>query len=157
MDNQTIRVTQVDNPKEKPNPEELLFGRVFTDYMFVMDYSEQKGWHDPRIVPYAPITLDPSAMVLHYGQTVFEGLKAYITQDGSAQLFRPDENFKRLNRSNARLCIPPIDEAFDLKALKKLVAVEKDWIPNLPETSRSEEHTSELQSRGHLVCRLLLE
>lgn len=135
MDNQTIRVTQVDNPKEKPNPEELLFGRVFTDYMFVMDYSEQKGWHDPRIVPYAPITLDPSAMVLHYGQTVFEGLKAYVTQDGSAQLFRPDENFKRLNRSNARLCIPPIDEAFALKALKKLVAVEKDWIPNLPETS----------------------
>jgi|SRR5690625_326083 len=135
MDNQTIRVTKVDTPKEKPNPNELAFGRVFTDHMFVMDYNEEKGWHDPRIVPYAPITLDPSAIVLHYGQTVFEGLKAYVTADGTAQLFRPEQNFKRLNRSNARLCIPPIDEAFALKALKKLVAIEKDWIPNLPGTS----------------------
>lgn len=135
MNNQTIRVTKVDIPKEKPDPKELAFGRVFTDHMFVMDYDETNGWHDPRIVPYAPISLDPSAIVLHYGQTVFEGLKAYVTKDGTAQLFRPEQNFKRLNRSNARLCIPPIDEAFALDALKQLIDVEKDWIPNLPGTS----------------------
>lgn len=135
MENQTITVTRVKKPKQKPNANDLKFGRIFTDHMFVMDYDGDNGWHDPRIVPYAPISLDPSAIVLHYGQTVFEGLKAYVTEDGTAQLFRPEQNFKRLNRSNARLCIPPIDEQFALKALKKLVAIEKDWIPNAPGTS----------------------
>src|SRR5699024_9752240 len=113
----------------------LEFGRVFTDHMFMMDYNDKSGWHDARIVPYAPLTLDPSAMVLHYGQTVFEGLKAYVTSDGEAQLFRAEKNIERLNRSNDRLCIPQIDEEFALKALKKLVAIEKDWIPNVAGTS----------------------
>ena len=135
MDKQTIRVKKVDKPKEKPNPNELEFGRIFTDHMFVMDYNEENGWHDPRIVPYEPISIDPSAIVLHYGQTVFEGLKAYMSKDGQAQLFRPEQNFKRLNRSNARLCIPPIDESFALHALKQLIALEKDWIPSAPGTS----------------------
>lgn len=135
MQKQTIEVKLTDQKKEKPNPNELEFGRVFTDHMFIMDYTEGNGWHDARIVPYAPLTLDPSAMVLHYGQTVFEGLKAYITDDGDAQLFRPGKNIERLNRSNDRLCIPRIDEAFALKALKKLIAIEKDWIPNIEGTS----------------------
>lgn len=135
MQEQTISVKRTDHKKEKPNPNHLEFGRVFTDHMFMMDYNDKSGWHDARIVPYAPLTLDPSAMVLHYGQTVFEGLKAYVTSDGEAQLFRPEKNIERLNRSNNRLCIPQIDEEFALKALKKLVAIEKDWIPNVAGTS----------------------
>src|SRR5690625_1599826 len=135
MENQTITVTRVKKPKQKPNANDLKFGRIFTDHMFVMDYDGDNGWHDPRIVPYAPISLDPSAIVLHYGQTVFEGLKAYMTEDGVAQLFRPEQNFKRLNRSNARLCIPPIDETFALKALRELITLEKEWIPQVPGTS----------------------
>src|SRR5690625_3731254 len=191
--------------------------------MFIMDYSEEKGWFDPRIVPYQPITLDPAAVVFHYGQMVFEGLKAYYGQNSSIRLFRPEQNMQRLNQSNDRLCIPQIDEAFLLQALKKLIKIDQNWIPRAEGTSlyirpfiiateptlnvtssrnfqlmiilspvgsyykegihpikilvenhyvravvggtgmaktagnRSEEHTSELQSRGHLVCRLLLE
>ena len=94
-------------PKEKPKDESKLgFGHIFTDHMLVMPYDEGQGWHDPVIMPYGDITLSPSAMCLHYGQTVFEGLKAYRRADGGVQLFRPDENFKRLNRSNERLVIP---------------------------------------------------
>ena len=93
-------------PKEKPKDESKLgFGHIFTDHMLVMPYDEGQGWHDPVIMPYGDITLSPSAMCLHYGQTVFEGLKAYRRADGGVQLFRPDENFKRLNRSNERLVI----------------------------------------------------
>lgn len=103
--------------------------------MFVMDYTVGKGWHDPRIVPYGPISLDPSASVFHYGQEVFEGMKAYRTADGSIQLFRPEENYKRMNHSNERLCIPEIDVDFCIEATKKLVEVEKDWVPATEGTS----------------------
>lgn len=111
------------------------FGTSFTDYMFNMDYNPKLGWHNPRIEPYAPFVLDPSTMVLHYGQGVFEGLKAYRTADGHIQLFRPQENFKRLNYSNHKLSIPPVDEAFILEALKELLRIEKDWVPGAPGTS----------------------
>lgn len=104
--------------KEKPNPNNLGFGKVFTDHMFMMDYTEGKGWHDPQIIPYQPISLDPSSVVFHYGQTVFEGLKAYRTKDQKILLFRPEKNFQRLNLSNDRLCIPNIDEGLALEALK---------------------------------------
>ena len=93
------------------------------------------SWHDPRIVPYGPIELDPAAMCLHYGQEVFEGLKAYRTEDGRILLFRPDRNMARLNSSNERLCIPAIDEAFAVEAIKKLVSVDQDWIPTAEGTS----------------------
>ena len=123
-----IKVTLTAAPKDKPADESKLgFGKCFTDHMFVMDYTVGKGWHDPRIVPYGPISLDPSASVFHYGQEVFEGMKAYRTADGSIQLFRPEENYKRMNHSNERLCIPEIDVDFCIKATKKLVEVEKDW------------------------------
>lgn len=135
MQEQEIKIELTDQPKEKPNDDELTFGTVFTDHMFIMDYEEGKGWFDPRIVPYQSITLDPAAMIFHYGQTVFEGLKAYRTPNGTVQLFRPQENFKRLNKSNERMVIPPIDEAFALKALKKLLEVEKDWVPSAEGTS----------------------
>lgn len=103
--------------------------------MFIMNYDEGQGWHDARIVPYGPIELDPSAMCLHYGQTVFEGMKAYRAKDGRVLLFRPEKNMARLNKSNERLCIPKIDEAFALKCIEKLVSIEKDWIPTAEGTS----------------------
>ncbi len=122
--------------KEKPQDQSKLgFGRFFTDHMFIMNYDEGKGWHSPRIEPYAPLALDPAAMCLHYGQEIFEGLKAYPSQDGRILLFRPQENFKRLNESNDRMVIPPIDEEFALKSLIELIKVEKDWIPTAEGTS----------------------
>lgn len=126
-----IKFIESQNLKAKPAPDQSLgFGHIFTDYMFVMPYDADKGWHDPEIRPYAPIELSPAAMCLHYGQTVFEGLKAYRTADGKIQLFRPEENFKRLNQSNERLVIPelPIDMA--MEGLMELLKVEKDWVPS---------------------------
>lgn len=121
--------------KEKPAFDQLAFGTVFTDHMFIMDYTQGKGWHDPRIVPYQPVTLDPAAIIFHYGQTVFEGLKAYLTKDNDILLFRPDQNMKRLNRSSSRLCMPELDEELAIEALKKLIMIDKDWVPNVQGTS----------------------
>ena len=133
---QEIKVELTKQPKAKPTDETKLgFGSIFTDHMFVMNYDEGQGWHDARIVPYGPIELDPSAMCLHYGQTVFEGMKAYRAKDGRVLLFRPEKNMARLNVSNERLCIPKIDEAFALKRIEKLVSIEKDWIPTAEGTS----------------------
>ena len=131
-----IKIVRTTTPKEKPQDETKLgFGAVTTDHMFIMNYTEGKGWHDPRIVPYGPIELDPFAKCLHYGQEVFEGLKAYRGDEGQVLLFRPDENFKRINRSNDRMCIPQLDEALCLDALHKLVELDKDWVPHAPGTS----------------------
>ena len=126
-----IKFIESQNLKAKPAPDQSLgFGHIFTDYMFVMPYDEGQGWHNPEIRPYAPIELSPAAICLHYGQTVFEGLKAYRTADGKIQLFRPEENFKRLNQSNERLVIPelPIDMA--MEGLMELLRIEKDWVPS---------------------------
>ncbi len=128
-------ITKNTNPKKKPDPKNLPFGTVFTDHMFIMDYNEEKGWHDGRIVPYAPIELDPAAIVLHYGQEMFEGLKAYKTASGKVQLFRPYMNAQRTNRTNDRLCIPQIDEDLFVSAIKALVKVDQDWIPQGEGTS----------------------
>ncbi|HHY09314.1 MAG TPA: branched-chain amino acid aminotransferase [Firmicutes bacterium] len=122
-------------PKPKPDQSELGFGRIFTDHMFVMDYKEGQGWHDPRIIPYGPLQIEPSALVFHYAQAVFEGMKAFMAPDGRALLFRPEQNMKRLNRSNERMCIPAFDEEFVLEAIQELVALEKDWIPREPGTA----------------------
>lgn len=122
-------------PKPKPDDSALGFGTCFTDHMFNMDFHPEKGWHNPRIEPYRSIEMDPATMVLHYGQAIFEGLKAYRTDAGAVQLFRPKDNFKRLNRSAKALCIPEVDEAFALDALKTLLRIEKDWVPKAPETS----------------------
>ncbi|MBO1512096.1 branched-chain amino acid aminotransferase [Metabacillus bambusae] len=130
-----INITLSTTKKEKPNADQLEFGRTFTDHMFMMDYSGAKGWYDPRIVPYEPISLSPSTMVFHYGQTVFEGLKAYRTKEDKVLLFRPDKNMHRLNLSNDRLCIPQIDEEFVIEALKELVSIDKEWIPTAEGTS----------------------
>ena len=130
-----IAITKAASLKPKPDDSTLGFGTIFTDHMFNMDYEPEQGWHNPRIEPYGPLSMDPSTMVLHYGQGVFEGLKAYRTTDGATQLFRPQENMKRLNNSCRMLCIPAFDEAFMLEALKALLRVERDWVPAAPETS----------------------
>lgn len=129
----TIEKRTVLKPKLDEN--KLIFGTEFTDHMFMMDYTPEDGWKDACIVPYGPIALSPAAMVLHYAQEVFEGLKAYRTPDGGIQFFRPMENFKRMNRSNERMCIPQIDEDFVFEALKQLVEIDKDWVPSAPGTS----------------------
>ena len=131
----TIRIERTTHPKPKPDPNNLGFGQKFTDHMFIMDYTAGKGWHDPRIVPYAPLSLDPSTMVFHYGQAVFEGLKAYKTKDGRILLFRPTQNMERINMSNDRVCIPPLDVNFAVEAIKTLVKVDQDWIPEAEGTS----------------------
>ena len=131
-----IRIEKTTNPKPIPGPENpLKFGTIFTDHMFIMNYTRGQGWHDARIVPYAPITLEPSAMVFHYGQEMFEGLKAYKTEDGRTLLFRPDKNIERANRTNERICIPTIDEEDFLEAIKAVVKVDEAWIPTRPGTS----------------------
>ena len=130
-----LNITKADQLKTKPDDSKLSFGTIFTDYMFNMDYNPQDGWHNPRIEPYAPINMDPATMVLHYGQGVFEGLKAYRTETGAVQLFRPKDNFKRMNNSSRLLCIPEIDENFALDALKELLIIEKDWVPSALGTS----------------------
>ncbi len=130
-----IQVSLNQSPKQKPASEELGFGTLFSDHMFVVDYTEGKGWHDARIVPYGTMPYEPSAMVFHYGQSIFEGLKAYKTPAGGVTLFRPEENIKRLNESCERLCIPQVDEQLALEAMKKLVDLDSDWIPTEPGTS----------------------
>ncbi len=124
-----ISITKTTTPRPKPAMENLPFGKYFSDHMFVMDYTEGKGWHDARIVPYGPIALDPSAMVFHYAQEIFEGLKAYKAKDGHVRLFRPKKNFERMNISCERIAIPQIDVDFCVEALKQLVELDRDWIP----------------------------
>lgn len=130
-----IMVQKTQTAREKPDQANLSFGKHFTDHMFIMDYTEGKGWHDPRIVPYGPLQLEPSIITLHYGQATFEGLKAYKTPSGDIQLFRPSSNMSRMNISNERICIPQLDEGFCVEALKTLVSLDQDWIPEAEGTS----------------------
>lgn len=136
MSNYEIKITRTDSPKQKPQDQSKLgFGKIFTDHMFEMDYTKGIGWHDPRVVPFHEITLSPAAMVFHYGQEMFEGLKAYKTADGRTLLFRPDKNIERANNSNKRLMIPEIPEDLFLDALKAVVKTDEDWIPTAEGTS----------------------
>ncbi len=130
-----IKITRAETLKEKPEDSKLGFGKYFTDHMFVMNYNTEKGWHDARIVPYGPISLDPSAMVFHYAQEMFEGLKAYRTAEGKIQLFRPERNIARMNNTARRLCIPEIDPDDALTAIKTLVDYESEWVPHSAGTS----------------------
>ncbi len=130
-----IKVTQVETNRTRPEDSALGFGQVFTDHMFVMDYSEENGWHDARIEPYADFSVSPAAMVFHYGQAIFEGLKAYKTPDNRICLFRPRDNFKRMNRSAKGMCIPQLDIDFVMSALKQLIKLEEKWIPETLGTS----------------------
>jgi len=131
-----IKITKTTQPKQKPaEGQPLGFGKIFTDHMFIMNYTEGQGWHDPRVVPFQNISLSPAAMVYHYGQEMFEGLKAYKGENGDVYLFRPDMNAKRTNVTNERLCIPSIDEDDFVQAVKTVVDIDRDWIPTTPGTS----------------------
>ena len=101
-----IKFTPAATLKEKPDSSKLVFGKAMTDHMLIIDYDEGQGWHDARIIPYGPLQIDPAAKVLHYGEEIFEGLKAYRTADGSIQLFRIRDNIDRMNKSADRLCMP---------------------------------------------------
>lgn len=130
-----IKITRAATLKEKPESSTLVFGKNMTDHMFLVDYDEGKGWHDPRIVPYGPLQIDPAAKVLHYAEEIFEGLKAYRTADGCIQLFRPDCNIERMNQSAERMCLPQIPEELALAGITELVKLERDWVPSEKDTS----------------------
>lgn len=135
MTNNSIRVELSPLNKDKPDSDNLVFGKEFTDHMFIMDYNTERGWYDARIVPFQDLKVSPASMVFHYGQSVFEGLKAFRTKENKVQLFRPKRNINRLNLSNQRLVIPSIDEELALEALRKLVEVDKEWVPDLDGTA----------------------
>lgn len=131
-----IKIQRTETPKAKPAPgQKLGFGKIFTDHMFIMNYTEGQGWHDPRIVPFQNLSLSPAAMVYHYGQEMFEGLKAYKNPDGNVYLFRPDMNAKRTNDTNDRLVIPQLPVEDFVQAVSAVVDVDRDWIPSDPGTS----------------------
>ncbi len=125
-----IKITRATKKTELPEESGLGFGKVFTDHMFIMDYEMGKGWHNARIVPFGYISLHPASTVLHYGSEIFEGLKAYRTEGGDIQMFRPMENIKRMNASAERMCLPTIDENDFLQALTTFVELEKDFVPH---------------------------
>lgn len=111
------------------------FGRHFTDHMVTVRWDEGTGWHDAELVPYGPLSLDPATMALHYGQEIFEGLKAYRWADGRIASFRPEMNARRFNRSSRRLAMPEMPEELFLQALEVLVGQDRDWVPDDPEMS----------------------
>ncbi len=130
-----IKITKVTTPKEKPEASTLGFGQIFTDHMFIMDYSADIGWHNARIEPFGEFLIHPASTVLHYGSEIFEGLKAYRRKDGKVQLFRAIENIRRMNNSAERLCLPKIDEKDAMEILETFVSLEQDWTPSAPGTS----------------------
>ncbi len=155
-----ITIQKTTSPRPRPDQNKLGFGKYFSDHMFLMDYNEDRGWHDPRIVPYAPFVLEPSAMVFHYAQEIFEGLKAYRRSDGGIQLFRPWANIKRMNDSCERMCIPPLDAELFLEAIDALVRLDEGWIPTAPDTSlyirpfiiATEPHVGVHASSSYIFC-----
>ncbi|GAB6057871.1 branched-chain amino acid aminotransferase [Desulfonatronum parangueonense] len=127
-----IRIETATSAQRRTKPADeskLVFGNTFSDHMFRMDYRDQ-GWTDARVVPFQNISLDPAAMVLHYGQGIFEGMKAYRRRDGKINLFRPRQNFERLNRSAQRLCMPTIDVDEHFTILEALLREDHEWIPH---------------------------
>ena len=121
--------------KPRPAEADLIFGRLFTDHMAVADWDEGKGWTGPRVVPYGPFLLDPAAAVFHYGQEIFDGLKAFRAADGRVRLFRVDRHCRRLAEGAARLCMPAMDPELLRDLLVTLVGIDRDWVPSSPGTS----------------------
>ena len=132
---QEIKITRAATLKEKPESSTLVFGKAMTDHMFIVDYDEGQGWHDARIIPYGPLMIDPASKVLHYAEEIFEGLKAYRTENGSIQLFRVMDNIQRMNDSADRLCMPQIPAELALQGITELVKLEQDWVPSEKDTS----------------------
>lgn len=131
-----MKITMVKERKQKPDFTKLGFGKYFTDHMLVMEYDAAKGgWSEPEIVPYDDFKMDPACCSLHYGQGIFEGLKAYKNARGEITMFRPRDNFIRMNRSAERLCMAKVDVDVVLDALSELVKLEEEWIPTAPGTA----------------------
>ena len=131
-----IAVTKSTALKNKPTNENSLgFGKIFSDHMFIMEYEKGKGWFDPKIQPYQSLAIDPASVVLHYGQEIFEGLKAYRSAENDILLFRPRDNALRLNQSAVRMCMPEIDPDEAVEAIKAIVDMERDWVPKSEGTS----------------------
>jgi len=130
-----FEIIKTKEPKPKPDPNTLKFGKEFSDHMFVMEYETGKGWHEGRIVPYGPLSIDPAASVFHYGQEMFEGMKAYRTPEKRVQLFRPYMNAERTRKTNERMCMPDLDPELFVGAIKALVDIDRDWIPEKEGTS----------------------
>jgi len=134
-----FHLTLSDHPRSPEARAQILaapgFGKNFSDHMIAIEWEQNQGWHDARVIPYGPIALDPAASVLHYSQEVFEGLKAYRHADGSIWTFRPHANAQRLQRSAYRLALPELPIDLFIASLKQLVAVDREWVPDAPETS----------------------
>ena len=130
-----ISITKTTQPKGKPKDADLAFGTEFTDHMFLMNYHVDKGWYDARVEPYGPLSLDPATAVLHYAQSMFEGLKAFRGKDGKVRMFRPDKHVARLNRTAQLLCIPTMDPDMVLKSWSTLVGLDREWVPKMVGTS----------------------
>ena len=130
-----IAVTKTTTPKSRPAEADLGFGKHFTDHFFTMEYTADALWHEPRIRPYGPLAMDPASAVLHYGQAMFEGAKAFRWKDGRIVLFRPDAHARRMVKGAPRLCMPTPTEAEMLAAMKELVRVDAEWVPSAPGTS----------------------
>ncbi|GMK59656.1 hypothetical protein CspeluHIS016_0802620 [Cutaneotrichosporon spelunceum] len=124
-----VTIEETKNPKTMLPPKDLKFGHTFTDHMLTIPWNENKGWGTPEIKPYQPLCLDPSATVFHYAFTLFEGTKAYVAPDGSIRLFRPDKNMDRMNNSARRIALPEFDGEQLIELIKKLVKLDKKWIP----------------------------
>lgn len=122
-------------PKPRPSDEKLGFGQYFTDHMFVAEFEEGKGWSKGKIVPYAPFQIDPAASVLHYGQALFEGVKAFAQKDGSIKVFRPEFNADRMRMGAERLCLPQPPREFIVEGLKAALRADADWMPKTRGTS----------------------
>ena len=127
------------SPDQRRSPPSTMsgvgFGTLFSNHMLTMEWETGKGWHNEQIQPFGPLSLAPSALVLHYGQEAFEGLKAYQADEGKATLFRPRLNFERMNKTARRMCLPELDVEATLDALKQLIRQDRDWIPTEPGTS----------------------
>ena len=130
-----ITITKNPNPAPLTPEDQLGFGRVFSDHMFMMDWEAGRGWYDARIIPFGRIDLHPASTVLHYGAEIFEGLKAYRRADGGVQLFRPRENIRRMNNSAVRMALPEMDEDMMFEILTTFVKLEERWVPNTFGTS----------------------
>jgi branched-chain amino acid aminotransferase len=124
-----MKITKTKNPKQKPAKETLGFGKYFTDHVFKVYYTQQEGWHNPEITPYEPIPMDPAASVLHYGQALFEGMKAFEQENGTKVLFRPEFNWHRMTEGAERLCMQAPPKDLFLEGIQKLVEIDQDWIP----------------------------
>jgi branched-chain amino acid aminotransferase len=135
MSTKTIDIRRTTTPRPRPSESELGFGKYFADHMLLLDYAAPQGWGEPKVVPYGPLSLDPAASALHYGQAIFDGMKAFRQQDGRIAIFRLDDHSRRLISGSPRLAIPAPDFEVVRESILALVSTDKDWVPSAPATA----------------------